>query len=173
LIPGPRITIVRAQLSQQAVDALVNGAPSVSKLAEGSNAFIWQWDRRQRKELDSLSKSQGVTVGKAAAGSGGKLSARWVVHTVYPAGIGSDEDFELLASCYREAMTLAASLSARSIGFAKMLWPEHAQTRHRTAWVAVSSAMRAPSPLTQVVFASPDPAMVQVYSDVYESLSKS
>lgn len=175
VIPETRITIIRAQLGQQAVDAMVNGAPSISKLAEGANAFIWQWDRRQRKELDSLSRNHGVAVGKAVAGSGGKLPARWVIHTVYPAGVGSDEDFELLASCYREALAVAAGLGARSIGFAKMLWPdsEYVDARHRAARVAVSSAMRAPAPLAQAVFASPDPVMVQVYSDVYESLRRS
>jgi len=175
VVPAPRITMVRAQLGQQAVDALVNGAPSIRKLAEGSNAFIWQWDRRQRKELDALIRSNGVPVGEAVAGSGGKLPARWVVHTVYPADIGSNEALELLGSCYREAMTVAAGLGARSVGFAKMLWPdpEYAEGRRRAAWVAVSSAMNAPPPLTEIVFASPDPDVASVYADVYESLSRS
>jgi O-acetyl-ADP-ribose deacetylase len=174
-IPRPHITIVRAQLGQQAVDAIVNGAPDISKLADGAHAFIWQWDRRQRKELDSLVRGHGLTAGKAVAGSGGKLPARWVIHTIYPASINSDQDAGLLASCYREAMAVAAGLGARSIGFAKMLWPDprYAEARRQAAWTAVSSAMRAPFPLAQVVFASPDPDMVQVYTGVWEILSRS
>lgn len=35
--PGPRITIIRAQLGQQTVDAIVNAAPSIRDLAEGSD----------------------------------------------------------------------------------------------------------------------------------------
>jgi len=170
--PRPLITITRGQLAQQAVNAIVNAAPSIGALADGSSAFIWQWDRHQKKELDSLIKSQGVAVGKAVAGSGGKLPARWVIHTVYPARADSDEDLALLASCYHEAMTVAAELGAKSVGFAKMIWPdaEYAEVRRRSAWVAVSAAMTAPAPIAQVVFASPDPVMVQVYTAAYESL---
>jgi hypothetical protein len=96
---GPRITLTRGQLSQQKVDAIVNAAASVAALANGASAFIWGWDRRQRKELESLARHGGVAVGRAVAGSSGKLPARWIIHTVHPAGAVSGEDVALLASC--------------------------------------------------------------------------
>ena len=172
--PGLRITIVRGQLSQEPVDAIVNAAPSIDGLARGAHAYIWDWDRRQRKELDALIKNQSVAVGKAVAGSGGKLAARWVIHTVYPESAASDDDFALLSSCYHESLAIAAELGARSVGFARMVWPasEYAEVRTRAAWVAVSAAMTAPDPIEHVVFASPDPAMVAVYTAVHEDLSQ-
>lgn len=170
-VPGPRISIVRAQLGQQALDAIVNAAPSAEKLADGSSAFIWKWDRRQRSELNDLIKSKSITVGKAVAGSGGKLPARWVIHTIYPTGT-TDEGFALLTSCYEDCLAVAARLGAKSIGFAKMTWPdsEYGEIRAQAARVAVSAAMSAPAPIGYVVFASPDPAMVQVYTAAHESL---
>ena len=170
---GPQIAITRAQLSQQKVDAIVNAAASVAALASGASAFIWGWDRRQRKELESLARHERVAAGRAVAGSPGKLPARWVIHTVHPAGADSDEDVALLASCYRESLTVAADLGARSIGFAKMTWPDSdAAARSRAATVAISEAMAAPDPVDHVVFASPDPVMIQMYGAAYDSLSQ-
>jgi O-acetyl-ADP-ribose deacetylase (regulator of RNase III) len=46
------------------------------------------------------------------------LPARFVVHTVGPVWHGGDRgERELLASCYRESLTLAASHGARSVAF--------------------------------------------------------
>jgi hypothetical protein len=133
-------------LSQQKVDAMVNAATSAAALASGASAFIWAWDRRQRKELQALSGNQGLAAGQAVAGSAGKLPARSVIHTVHPADASSDGDLALLASCYRESLAIAAGLGARSVGFAKMAWPDSdAAARSRAAIVAISEAMTAPA----------------------------
>lgn len=97
------------------------GTSSVGALASGASAFIWAWDRRQRKELESLSRNQGVNVGRAVAGSAGKLPAKSVIHPVHPAGASSDEDLSRLALCYRESLAVAAGLGARSVGSPR--WP--------------------------------------------------
>jgi O-acetyl-ADP-ribose deacetylase len=114
-----------------------------------------------------------VAVGRAVAGSAGKLPAKSVIHPVHPAGASSDGDLALLASCYRESLAVAAGLGARSVGFAKMAWPDSdAAARSRAAAVAISEAMTAPAPVDHVVFASPDPVMIQMYGAAYDGLSQ-
>lgn len=93
----------------------------------------------------------------------GSSASTWVIHTVQPAGADFDEDVALLVSCHRESLTVAADLGARSSGFAKMAWPgPDAAVRSRAATVAISEAIPAPDPVDHVVFASPDPVMIQM-----------
>src|SRR5512134_3620448 len=49
---------------------------------------------------------------------GHRLPAKWVIHTVGPIwGGGREGEPEILASCYRESLALAAELGAESIAF--------------------------------------------------------
>ena len=53
----------------------------------------------------------GLPTGQAVATGAGKLAARYVIHTVGPVWHGgSSGEPELLASCYRTSLELAASL---------------------------------------------------------------
>ena len=45
------------------------------------------------------------------------MRARWVIHTVGPNRHAGQNDPELLASCFRESLNVAASLAARSVAF--------------------------------------------------------
>jgi len=56
--------------------------------------------------------------GEARATPAFDLPARWVVHTVGPVWRGGNaSEPELLASCYRNSLSLAASLGATSMAF--------------------------------------------------------
>jgi len=60
----------------------------------------------------------GCTTGEAKATTAGRLSARFVIHTVGPVWRGgvNGED-ELLASCHRASLELAASLGCSTVSF--------------------------------------------------------
>jgi O-acetyl-ADP-ribose deacetylase (regulator of RNase III) len=170
--PTPRISVTRGQLAQQTADAIVNAAPRAGDLPNGARAYIWNWDRRQRKELEALIKQGRVPVGGAAATSGGKLPARWVIHTVFPAVLASDDDATLLSSCYQQSLAVAAGLGASSVGFSVMLWPdaEYTELRAKAAQIAVTAAMRSPREISHVLFATPNPAAVSVYEMACKNL---
>ena len=56
--------------------------------------------------------------GEARITAGGRLKARWVIHTVGPVyRDGSHGEPELLANCYRNALQLAADNGIHSIAF--------------------------------------------------------
>jgi O-acetyl-ADP-ribose deacetylase (regulator of RNase III) len=60
----------------------------------------------------------GLPAGEAVETTAGRLSARYVVHTVGPVWHGGTAgEPETLASCYRSSLELAARLGARSIAF--------------------------------------------------------
>ena len=67
---------------------------------------------------EACSALHGCSIGDAKATPGFQLPARYVVHTVGPVWHGGDlGEPELLASCYRRSLEVAASLDVRWIAF--------------------------------------------------------
>lgn len=116
-----RIELVRGDITRQSVDAIVNAANS-SLLGGGGvdgaihragGPEILEECRRIRRER----YPDGLPPGQAVATTAGRLSARWVIHTVGPVYSRREDRSAVLASAYRESARLAARLGARSIAF--------------------------------------------------------
>jgi len=70
------------------------------------------------REVPELRPGVRCPTGEARATPAFELPARWVVHTVGPVWRGGNaSEPELLASCYRNSLSLAASLGATSLAF--------------------------------------------------------
>jgi len=99
----------------------------------------------------------GCETGSVKITRGYRLAAKHVIHAVGPVwqGGGSDEE-ELLASCYRTALDLAAANRLTSIAFPAISTGIYAFPADRAARIAVgtvaSELSAAPRPLTRVVF---------------------
>jgi len=99
----------------------------------------------------------GCETGSAKITRGYRLAAKHVIHAVGPVwqGGGSNEE-ELLASCYRTALDLAAANRLTSIAFPAISTGIYAFPADRAARIAVgtvaSELSAAPRPLTRVVF---------------------
>ncbi|MEO6822852.1 MAG: O-acetyl-ADP-ribose deacetylase, partial [Candidatus Nanopelagicales bacterium] len=60
----------------------------------------------------------GLPTGQAVATGGGRLAARWVIHTVGPVyGSTGGRDAELLASCHVRSLAVADAIGARTVAF--------------------------------------------------------
>lgn len=117
-----RVRLCVGDLTEQAVDAIVNAANSTLLGGGGVDGAIHR--RGGPAILDAcreLRRNQwpdGLPTGQVAITGGGKLPARHVIHTVGPIyGQHGGKEPELLAACYRNAIELAASLELKSLAF--------------------------------------------------------
>lgn len=111
-----RIELVAGDLTVQHVDAVVNAAnPSLL----GGGGVDGAIHRAGGPEiLAECRLLGGCEPGDAKATTGGRLPARWVVHTVGPVWRGGGHgEPELLASAHRRSLEVAAGLGARTVAF--------------------------------------------------------
>ncbi len=116
-----RIELVRGDITEQPVDAIVNAANSTLLGGGGVDGAI---HRRGGPEILAECRRiraerypDGLPTGKAVATSAGQLPARWVIHTVGPVYAKSQDRSHLLASCHTEALRIAEELGASTIAF--------------------------------------------------------
>ncbi|MEV6650897.1 O-acetyl-ADP-ribose deacetylase [Streptomyces sp. NPDC051219] len=116
-----RVSLVRGDITEQQVDAVVNAANSSLLGGGGVDGAI---HRRGGPEILAECRAlrasrygKGLPTGQAVATTAGRLPARWVVHTVGPVWSREEDRSGLLASCYRESLRLAGELGARTVAF--------------------------------------------------------
>lgn len=121
-----------------AVDAVVNAANSTLMGGGGVDGAIHRAGGdtilAECKQLRAEAWPHGLPTGRAVATTAGDLSARWVIHTVGPVYSTTDDRSELLASCYRESLRVAAELGAQTVAFPTISagiygWPLEDATR--------------------------------------------
>jgi O-acetyl-ADP-ribose deacetylase (regulator of RNase III) len=114
-----QLQLVRGDITEQRVDAIVNAANSSLLGGGGVDGAI---HRRGGpailaacRELRRTDYPDGLPPGQAVATPAGELAARWVIHTVGP--VYGHGDVETLRSCYRQSLRVAGELGAGSIAF--------------------------------------------------------
>ena len=116
-----RIEAVPGDITDQDVDAVVNAANS-SLLGGGGvdgaiHAAAGPYLLAECRELRRTALPDGLPVGDAVATGGGRLRARWVVHTVGPDAHAGQTDPALLRSAFTRSLDVAAEVGARTVAF--------------------------------------------------------
>lgn len=115
-----RIEVQHGDITTLDVDAIVNAANSELIGGGGVDGAIHHAaGPRLLDECKTIRERQGgCPPGEAVITSGADLKAKFVIHAVGPIWYGGKEDeAQLLASAYRNSLTLAVSNSVESIAF--------------------------------------------------------
>ncbi len=112
------IEIVQGDITEEDVDAIVNAANSSLKHGGGvAGAIVRRGGYEIQRESDEIIATIGkIPTGEAVVTNGGKLKARYVIHTVGPVWRGgrNNED-ELLSRAIYNALLRAHELGLKSI----------------------------------------------------------
>src|SRR5947208_5047091 len=98
----PRIVLVRGDITEQDADAIVNAANSTLLGGGGVDGAIHRKGGpailEECRAIRRDPHPDGLPTGQAVATTGGKLQAKWVIHTVGPVYGSTHDDAGLLAS---------------------------------------------------------------------------
>ena len=167
-----RLEIVVADITVLDLDAIVNAANSSLLGGGGVDGAI---HRAAGPDLVAECRMlHGCKTGAAKITRGHRLPARHVIHTVGPVwqGGGHGED-DLLASCYRASLTLAADHRLASIAFPAISTGIYRFPADRAAGIAVTAVTAALSSapgLQRVVFCCFAPESAQHHVAAFTDL---
>lgn len=169
----PRITLVMGDITLEDVDAIVNAAnPSLM----GGGGVDGAIHRRggpeilsQCKEIRRTRYPDGLPTGEAVATSGGKLRARWVIHTVGPRYHEYEDPAPLLARCHTEALRVADELGARTVAFPTISTGAYGYPVEEAAPVAIAAVLGADTKVEEVRFVLFDVRSYETFARALEA----
>lgn len=156
------IEVVRGDLTAIAVDAVVNAANEA--LAPGSGVCGAIFAAAGPDLVDACRALGGCATGDAVITPGFGLPARWIIHTVGPVWRGGDHgEAELLASCYRRSLEVAAAHGVGSIAFPAISTGVFGFPADDAATIAVATVRASTVDVPRVVLVAFDEAMATRY----------
>ncbi|WP_018657468.1 O-acetyl-ADP-ribose deacetylase [Actinomadura flavalba] len=164
-----RITLVQGDITEQAVDAVVNAANSSLLGGSGVDGAIHRRGGaailEECRALRAAQYGAGLATGAAVATTAGDLPARWVIHTVGPVFSAQTDRSDQLASCYRESLRVADDLGVTSVAFPAVSAGIYGWPVDDAARIAVGTVRATPTQVDEARF-------VLFTPDVYAAFEK-
>jgi O-acetyl-ADP-ribose deacetylase len=160
---APRLEAAQGDITAERVDAVVNAANRSLRGGGGVDGAIHRAAGAGR--LRAACRSIGeCPPGHAVVTEGFDLPARFIIHTVGPVWSGGTAgEPEILASCYRSALSVADAVGAASIAFPAISTGVFGYPPGLAAEVAVTSVRAAKTDVTIVRFVAFDGATLEHY----------
>jgi O-acetyl-ADP-ribose deacetylase (regulator of RNase III) len=163
----PRITLIRGDITEEEVDAIVNAANSSLLGGGGVDGAIHRRGGpailQECKRIREQRYPNGLPTGMAVATTGGELPAQWVIHTVGPVYSANEDRSELLASCHRESLAVADELGARTLAFPAISTGVYGYPLEQAAPVAIATVATADTKVDEVRFVLFDPGSLDAF----------
>jgi O-acetyl-ADP-ribose deacetylase (regulator of RNase III) len=136
-----RVEVIKGDITKQNVEAIVNAANNTLLGGGGVDGAI---HRAAGPELLAECRTlNGCQTGRAKITKGYRLPAEWVIHTVGPVWHGGNNgEDELLASCNRNSLGLAAENSIKTIAFPSISTGVYRFPVERAAGIAINEIIR-------------------------------
>jgi O-acetyl-ADP-ribose deacetylase (regulator of RNase III) len=152
----PRILLLEGDITKQDVDAIVNAANPSLMGGGGVDGAIHRAGGpmilEECKQLRATDWPDGLPTGRAAVTTGGRLSARWVIHTVGPIYGEVDDAPGLLASCHVESLRVADELGVATLAFPAISTGVYGYPVGEAADVAIAAVRDASTAVEEVRF---------------------
>jgi O-acetyl-ADP-ribose deacetylase (regulator of RNase III) len=169
----PSITIVRGDITEQSVDAIVNAANTSMQPGGGVDGAITRAAGDEaladRLRVAAARGKPPLPTGEAVATDGGELPCRWIIHTAGPVYSGRDQDALLLTRCHVNALSVADQLGATSVAFPAISCGVYGYPPDRAASVAIVAVMHADTAVRQIRFVLFDAATEQIFRDALDA----
>jgi O-acetyl-ADP-ribose deacetylase len=162
------IEIVKGDITEQNVDAVVNAANSSLLGGGGVDGAIHRRGGPEIladcRKLRASKYGRGLPTGQAVATTAGNLPSRWVIHTVGPVWSSSEDRSDLLANCHRNALKIATELGAKSVAFPAISTGIYRWPLESAAQIAMKTVREEDTPVTLIRFVLFDDNAYEVFS---------
>ncbi len=183
MVGKTKLSLVQGDITEQDTEAIVNAANTSLLGGSGVDGAIHRvGGPRILEECKAVrAKQGGCPTGQAVITTGGRLKARYVIHTVGPVWSGGKKrEEELLKSAYDSSLTLAKERGIRSIAFPSISTGAYRFPIERAARIALStvkdfltrkSAASESHSFSEVRFVLFSEKDLQLYEDCWAQLS--
>jgi O-acetyl-ADP-ribose deacetylase (regulator of RNase III) len=171
-IGSSRLELVEGDITRQDTEAIVNAANTTLLGGGGVDGAIHRAGGPQI--LEECRRIGGCPTGEARITTGGRLAAKWVIHTVGPIfRDGRHGEAELLARAYRNSLSLASERSIKTIAFPSLSTGAYAYPMAEAARIALTTVvdyLNAYPEISVVRFVLFGPAAYRAYEAVLNEL---
>jgi len=174
-----RVVVKVGDITKEDADAIVNAANGSLLGGGGVDGAIHRAGGReileQCREIRRTRFPEGLPTGEAVVTTAGKMTAKFVIHTVGPVyGRGGSDKATLLAACYRNSLALAVKEGLRTIAFPAISTGIYGYPPDQAARVssrAVEEFLKSDSSIREVrlVFFSSNDAQIFLSNQVFAS----
>jgi O-acetyl-ADP-ribose deacetylase (regulator of RNase III) len=144
------LVAVQGDITAQTTDAIVNAANNAMRGGGGVDGAIHRAGGPEILRECIARFPDGLATGDAGWTTGGRLPARWVIHTVGPNHGAGQRDRGLLESCYRRSLEIADELGARSVAFPLISAGIYAWPRRQAITAAIDTIAATPTSVDEV-----------------------
>jgi len=165
-----RIEVIKSDITQLEVDAIVNAANTTLLGGGGVDGAI---HRAAGPELLSECRTlNGCRTGDAKITKGYNLPSKFVIHTVGPVwNDGLHDEQQELFSCYKRSLELAVENGARTVAFPNISTGIYHFPKQKAALIAteaVSDFLSKNREIEKVIFCTFDEENFMIYSKLLE-----